>query len=424
LKKALNNQDSAPHTSSNLPEKVSASDHQNQLPRKKSPQTRRDTAYDTRKPLNQTDPEPNSNPSSVPPTKPALEEKSADRKQSSEVLRDWLMILFGLMLIIFAALNLLDTNLLPLHRDMRITPPVDQAGFAPIFIPKVDASPLTIEDENVTVYPPDRIIIDKIMLDAPVKIAQAINVTLDNQEVTQFLVPEEFAAGWHEGSATLGAAGNTVISGHHNAFGEVFKDLVNLETGDRITLLSGSTEFDYVITNKMILSEKNEPLEVRIENGRWILPSDDERLTLVTCWPKNSNTHRLILVAVPVEDGGQTLQSQLTPTPHGSWVETTPALSDFSESELIPTTGNRPSTFSVINTGRFSVNVRELPDMKGEIIASLKSGHSAVGLGRTALGDWILIKTDEASGWVSAELVEIRVPVDVLPTTLPTITAP
>jgi SH3-like domain-containing protein len=99
-------------------------------------------------------------------------------------------------------------------------------------------------------------------------------------------------------------------------------------------------------------------------------------------------------------------------------------LTGFLEDELIPTTGNRPSAFSVINTGRFSVNIRELPDMKGEIIGSLKSNHTASGLGRTALGDWVLIRTEETSGWVSADLVEIRVPIEFLPTMLPTITAP
>jgi sortase (surface protein transpeptidase) len=29
--------------------------------------------------------------------------------------------------------------------------------------------------------------------------------------------------------------------------------------------------------------------------------TDDERLTLVTCWPADSNTHRLIIVARAVE---------------------------------------------------------------------------------------------------------------------------
>jgi sortase A len=51
----------------------------------------------------------------------------------------------------------------------------------------------------------------------------------------------------------------------------------------------------------MILKELGEPIEVRYQNARWILPSLDERLTLVTCWPKTGNTHRLIIVAFPTD---------------------------------------------------------------------------------------------------------------------------
>jgi Sortase (surface protein transpeptidase) len=96
--------------------------------------------------------------------------------------------------------------------------------------------------------------------------------------------------------------GNTVISGHHNAFGKVFEHLIDLEVGDEVIMLSGIHEFYYVIVNKMILPEKEESLDRRLQNARWILSSTDERLTLVTCWPANSNSHRLILVAVPEEN--------------------------------------------------------------------------------------------------------------------------
>jgi sortase (surface protein transpeptidase) len=49
----------------------------------------------------------------------------------------------------------------------------------------------------------------------------------------------------------------------------------------------------------MILAEEGQEIGVRLENARWLQPSDDERLTLVTCWPQWSNTHRLIIVARP-----------------------------------------------------------------------------------------------------------------------------
>ena len=364
-----------------------------------------------------------------PPRKPKIKKQGEGRqpakhKKTGETLRDWLMITIGLVLIVFAALNLFKANPISMLRQMRATPPVDQAGFAPIFIPRTSAVEVHPEEVSASPFIPDRIVIDQIGLDAPVKIAQFINVTVDDQEATQFLVPEEFAAGWHEGSAPLGVPGNTVISGHHNAYGEVFKDLVDLESGDRVTMLSGTNVFEYVIINKMILSEKNEPLEVRVENARWILTSDDERLTLVTCWPQNSNTHRLILVAIPLKSENLSPTVEPTRAPGISRFQNTPALVEFSGPMSIPTADRQPQQFSILNTGRFSVNIRETPGTKGEIIGSLRSGHSAIGLERTTLGDWILIKTDEVSGWVSAELVEARTPIEILPTTRPSTSTP
>jgi sortase A len=43
------------------------------------------------------------------------------------------------------------------------------------------------------------------------------------------------------------------------------------------------------------------PLSVRRKNAQWIMPTGDERLTLVTCWPYEwpGNSHRVIVVARP-----------------------------------------------------------------------------------------------------------------------------
>ena len=38
-------------------------------------------------------------------------------------------------------------------------------------------------------------------------------------------VPDFFAAGWHTDSTPPGFPGNTVLNGHHNIYGEVFRDL-------------------------------------------------------------------------------------------------------------------------------------------------------------------------------------------------------
>ena len=110
----------------------------------------------------------------------------------------------------------------------------------------------------------------------------------------------DFAVGWHKTSAPLGQPGNTVMAGHHNVQGEVFRDLVNVEVGDKIVVYAGNQEFDYVVDLKTIVKEKGEPLEVRQRNAQWIAPTDDERLTFITCWPYTNNTHRVIVVAKPL----------------------------------------------------------------------------------------------------------------------------
>jgi LPXTG-site transpeptidase (sortase) family protein len=147
---------------------------------------------------------------------------------------------------------------------------------------------------------PTRIVIPAIELDAPVKMAETYFVQVGGENFQQWLAPDEFAAGWHAASARLGEPGNTVLNGHNNIYGEVFRYLTDLQVGDYLLVYGEETVYKYQITNYMILPEKYEQLDVRMNNAQWILPSQDERLTLITCWPYESNTHRLILVAKPI----------------------------------------------------------------------------------------------------------------------------
>ncbi len=149
---------------------------------------------------------------------------------------------------------------------------------------------------------PDRLVIPKISLDAPVVPVSYKNIKVGDQVFYQWLAPEQFAAGWQDTSAVLGLPGNTVLNGHHNAYGKVFKDLVTLEIGDAISIYSGSQEFRYQVVAKMLLPERFAPLSTRLENARWIEPSTDERITLITCWPAKSNTHRVVIVAIPAQN--------------------------------------------------------------------------------------------------------------------------
>jgi LPXTG-site transpeptidase (sortase) family protein len=147
---------------------------------------------------------------------------------------------------------------------------------------------------------PDRLIIPAIHLDAPIVPIHYKTIEYDNLTLEQWLVPNTFAAGWHDTSALLGLPGNTVLNGHHNAYGQVFMDLIKLELEDIIEVYSGDHVFTYQVVARMLFPERFRPIEERIANASWILPSDDERLTMITCWPADSNTARVVIVAFPI----------------------------------------------------------------------------------------------------------------------------
>jgi sortase A len=144
--------------------------------------------------------------------------------------------------------------------------------------------------------PPDRIVIPAIGLDA---LVVPVGWTVTDEGAAWDAA--DYAAGWHQGSAYPGHAGNTVLSGHHNIKGKVFRYLIDLEPDDEVFLYVGETAYHYVVTEKHLFEEKGKPEAVRRANAQWIAPTDDERLTLVTCWPYTSNTHRLIIVAKRLE---------------------------------------------------------------------------------------------------------------------------
>jgi LPXTG-site transpeptidase (sortase) family protein len=148
---------------------------------------------------------------------------------------------------------------------------------------------------------PDRIVIPQIGLDAPIVLSPIEWVKIEGITYEQWEAPKTFAAGWQEGSANPGQAGNFVLIGHHNIDGKVFGHLIDLKEGDVIAIFSGERLFGYYVSKVILLEEREASLTQRQENAMWIRPTADERLTLVTCWPPESNTHRLIIVAQPAK---------------------------------------------------------------------------------------------------------------------------
>ena len=148
---------------------------------------------------------------------------------------------------------------------------------------------------------PDRIVIPSIGLDAPIVPVNAKVISYNGKDYQQWVAPDEYAAGWHNSSARLGDVGNTVLNGHHNAFGQVFVSLHKVKEGEVIKIYSGEFHYEYIVARRLLLPEKFNTLSNRMENASWISPSSDERLTMITCWPPESNTHRVIVVALPMK---------------------------------------------------------------------------------------------------------------------------
>lgn len=148
--------------------------------------------------------------------------------------------------------------------------------------------------------PPTRIVAPAIELDARVVPMGWELVDQSGKMKSEWIVPKK-AAGWHMNSALPGHEENVVLSGHHNIEGKVFRQVLDLNPGDEISLYVEDVTYPYVVTEKYILKEQGMPLYVRQKNAQWIMPNGDERLTLVTCWPYEwpGNSHRVIVVARP-----------------------------------------------------------------------------------------------------------------------------
>lgn len=145
---------------------------------------------------------------------------------------------------------------------------------------------------------PSRIRIPKINVDSDVTEVGYV-VSEENGETVTVWDVADFAAGFHRGSAYPGRPGNTVIAGHNNIRGRVFRHLLDLRPGDDIFLYVGEQEFPYVVSERLLIKEKGVAVEIQRENAKWIQPTSDERLTLVSCWPFIRPDHRVVIVAHP-----------------------------------------------------------------------------------------------------------------------------
>jgi len=112
----------------------------------------------------------------------------------------------------------------------------------------------------------------------------------------------DYAAGHNYNSANPGEGGNIVLAGHNNWRGEVFRYLEFLKPGNEIDVwtLEGK-EYKYKVDNIEKLKEAGATMAERLAHGQVMDPTPFEQLTLITCWPYTTYTHRLIVTAKPMQ---------------------------------------------------------------------------------------------------------------------------
>lgn len=123
---------------------------------------------------------------------------------------------------------------------------------------------------------------------------QAIQVQIPTIDVDAPVVQGD---GWEQlkkgvgqqiGSANPGQAGNMVMSAHNDVFGEIFRNLDQLERGDPIIIYTPQHAYTYIITNVKIV----EPTDVEVMSS-----TPDPSVTLISCYPYLIDNQRIVVQA-------------------------------------------------------------------------------------------------------------------------------
>jgi len=144
--------------------------------------------------------------------------------------------------------------------------------------------------------PPTHLTIPSLGVDTDVMMVNASPTVVDGQAVAIWNVPGD-AVGHHANSANPGEGENVVFNGHDDLGSAVFRDLWRVQPGAAIMVRAGDTTWQYHVETVLAPQEIGVPLAQRLANARYIEPTGDERLTLITCWPAGTNDHRIIVIA-------------------------------------------------------------------------------------------------------------------------------
>lgn len=180
----------------------------------------------------------------------------------------------------------------------RAAPNPATATLAPVASATSTRLPETLEDLARSVYG-QRLItwvnLPAIQVRAPVR---SVGWSAETPESLPEWDNPEAEVGWVVSSALPGDEGNIILYGHNNIHSSIFKRLSEMQIGDDITVTTGENEYHYRVQEVVILEVSGEEANLRAYM-QYLQPTQETRLTLLSCWPPDNNTHRVIVLAVP-----------------------------------------------------------------------------------------------------------------------------
>ena len=168
------------------------------------------------------------------------------------------------------------------------TPDTLPSGEVSTATPAVPGAFSLLANTDTIVRPdePSRIVIPSIKLDSKVV---EVGIVMDKGKPAWDTAA--FAVGFHRGSALPGTLGNTIMNGHNSSpvshKGDVFRHLPEVRIGDEIDVYVGEKKVAYDVTELRLVP----PTAVQVLN-----PTPDATLTLITCYPDNVYTSRLVVI--------------------------------------------------------------------------------------------------------------------------------
>jgi sortase A len=102
--------------------------------------------------------------------------------------------------------------------------------------------------------------------------------------------------GHYPGTALPGQIGNVAIAGHRTTYGEPFNRLAELRPGDTISVETAGWLFIYSVTGETVVSPTDTGVALPVPGHPGARPGA-RLLTLTTCHPEYSATHRLVVRA-------------------------------------------------------------------------------------------------------------------------------